>query len=316
MSTSPGLPVLTLTLAVLVLSACSKSEEQTSATPAAATTPATPKSYTVTLTPTIKTGQKFTYLADLAQNTKQDTAVTVPGAPAPQNQNEATKTLVHVEGEGEVLAVNSNGTPQKISLTVKALSASANDKPTSGLPAAGAKLVAERNGKDVTITVDGKAVSDEIKGVLADALPVESDKHSDQEMFGPTKPVAAGSTWSVNVAAMVAGMKDDMDGAELSNPAGTMKLENVKGSGDDQVATVSGNFTATIKPPGIPPGINLDTSTASGTITEIIPATTKGAMTQTYSLSVVVAAHGDMQGVQLKMNMAMEQKKSATVTFH
>ena len=199
---------------------------------------------------------------------------------------------------------------------MKALTATEDGKAVAGLPGAGAKIVGERKGKDTTVTIDDKPASDEITAAIGDALPLDDDLYTDQELSGPTKPVAVGDSWPVNTSALADQFKQEME-TEISDLKGTMKLDSLKGSGDDQVAAVSGSFSGTIKPPGLPPTATLDSATASGTISGHYPATaTKGTLTITDALTRKFDAHGAQQGMQITISMTDEQKRSASAAYH
>jgi hypothetical protein len=302
---------LTVTCALLLLAACSKSNEPAAPTPPKSPAPA---NYSIDLSPAIKVGQKFSYTADLAQTQNFDISIT--GLPAAPGGPQGKKFTAHLEGEAEVLAVNPKGGVQKVAFTVKSLTAMDGDKLVPGLPTAGARIVGERKGKDTTITIDGKPATDEISSAIGDTLPLDDDLHTDQELSGPTKPVSVGDTWPVNASAMVDEFKQQMD-TELSDVKGTMKLDAVKGSGADQVANVSGGFSATAKPSDLPRFVTVDTSTATGTMSGAFPATaTKGTLTEAETLVMKVEAHGEQQGMATKINVTSEQKRSASATYH
>ncbi len=296
-------PVLNLLL-VLLLAACSKSEEPAAPAPK-------PAPVTIDLSPAIKVGQKFSYTADISEEAKQDLTIsTLP----PQNQD--SKSVVHIEGETEVLSVNSKGGVQKVAFTIKNLTATQDGKPLADLPTPGTKIVGEIKGKDTIVTIDGKPAPDEVASAIGGALPLDDPFHTDQELSGPTKPVSVGDTWSINSAATIDLFKEEMD-AELSDIKSTMKLDSLKGNGDGQEASVSGNFSATVKPQGLPQGVTLDTASATGTLSGNFPATTtKGTLTETKALSLRIDALVEQQGMQVKLSVTKDQKWSGSATFH
>jgi len=241
--------------------------------------------YTINLAPANKVGTKFTLAVDASDKQQNSLLLTIPGAPAPQSQNQNEEVVAHLEGTAEVLAIYPNGSIQKIAITVKTLQATLNGQTMPGLPAAGAKIIGERTPTSKSYTVDGQPAPASTAKVLGIVFEFGDEKRTDQDVFGPKNPVTVGASWPVNSESMIAGLKEEM-GAEISGASGTMKLESIAGSGDDQVATVSGNFSLSgVKPP-MPPGMTIDSATMAGNISGSVPATTKGVENQTMSMSV------------------------------
>jgi len=304
-------------LAAVAVLACFKMSNALAADAAAPATTTTAKAatYTVNISPASKVGQKETLVIDLDSKSINEIAITIPGTPAPQNQNQNVEVVAHLEGEGEVLAVFPNGEMQKGSLTVKAFTATQNGQSMPGLPAAGAKIVAEKTGTATTYTVDDKPAGADVAAVLQKVLTMNDGKHTDQEIFGPQNPVAVGATWPVNSAKMMEGLKEDLGAVTGVN--GTMKLDSITGTGANQVATVSGNFTIEGVQPPMPPGVTIDSSAFGGGLSGSVPATTtSGTAKLTMTMNGKIAAHGDMGGASLKVNTTVDEKRTETVTFH
>lgn len=184
------LSTLTSVLALTALVGCSKSNE-----PAA---PATPKTYTIALSPAFKVGQKFSVVTDLSHSEQTKIAITIPGMPTPQDQNQNTEMSAHIEADGEILAVYPNGSPQKIALTLKSITATNDKTALPNLPAAGAKIVVAKTGTDASVTVNDQPADVGIAKVLRDVFDLGDEKHTDQTLFGPKAPVAIGDTWPVD----------------------------------------------------------------------------------------------------------------------
>ena len=317
MSTSLRLPSLAAALALLTLAACSKSSSAAAAADSPAAAPAAAKTYTVNLSPALKVGQKFSVATDLSDSEQNNITITIPGMPTPQNQNQNVEMTAHVEADGEILAVFPNGSPQKFSLTLKTIKATQNKADLPNLPAAGAKIVVEKTSTNTTVTVDDKPADEGLAKILHDVYETGNEKYTDQNMFGPKAAVAIGASWPVDGATMIESFKE-RTGGELGTVNGTMKLDGLTGAGDDQLATVSGNVTlAGIKPP-MPPGVTVTIDSSSGTLqlTGTLPNAAKGTAKQSTSMSVKLEAHGEQQGVQLKISTNSSEKKSSEVTYH
>lgn len=96
-----------------------------------------------------------------------------------------------------------------------------------------------------------------------------------------------------------------------------MKLDGLTGTGDSQVITVSGQVKLDgVKPP-LPPGVTMTIDSSSGAmqIDGTIPAVPKGTDKESTSMTIKLDAHGDQQGVQLKISTSGEQKKTSVVTY-
>lgn len=132
------LPALGVTISSSVAPAAA-----TSAAPApVAPGPVSSERYQVNLSPPFKVGQKFSLAANVTSKMQMHMAITLLGVPT-LGPSKSEASSVQLEAEGEVLAIFPNGSPQKISLTLKSLAATKDAKPVPHLPTAGAVIVAE-----------------------------------------------------------------------------------------------------------------------------------------------------------------------------
>ena len=236
----------------------------------------------------------------------------VPGILQPENR----KMAVHLEAEAEVLGIFSNGSVQKVALTVKAMTGNLDSnmvgRGLSTLPAAGTKIIAERVGPDKKITVDGMPFDPFLDILLGAVVPLGEEKHSDQELFGPSKSIAIGDTWSVNNASLSdAGFLKSS--ANLPNASGTMKLDAITGSGGGQIASVSGDFSLALKKAAdvMTNGIFASASfgTVTGNIAIVIPAiTTQGTYRRTMALTAKMKDSSSA--------FEMDEKTIQEITYH
>jgi len=275
----------------------------------------TPATYTVNLAPANKVGTKFSLVTDITKESQTDIAMTMPGATTPQKQSQNQEVIAHFEGEAEVLAIFPNDSIQKMTVIVKTFIATNDGEPLPGLPAAGVKIAAENTGEKKSYTVDDQPASANVAKLLDDILGLGNDKHTDQDIFGPTSPVAVDATWPVNSTALITELKEDgnmqMDGAK-----GTVKLDAIKGSGADQVASFSSVFTVQGAKPNLPAGVTVDSMVMSGGISGAVPASAKGVERETMEASMQMIAHGSGNGIEIKIDSAGKQKKNIEVTFH
>ena len=98
--------------------------------------------YTINLHPPNKVGQKFSLVADSSSKKHGHLQVVVMGIPT-LGPSFDQDTIVHLEAEGEILAIFPNGSIKKVALTVRSLTATKDGKPAANVPATGAKIVAE-----------------------------------------------------------------------------------------------------------------------------------------------------------------------------
>jgi hypothetical protein len=274
-----------------------------------------PTTYAVNLAPANKVGTKFSLVTDLTTESQSDIAMTMPGATAPQKQEQSQQEIAHFEGEAEVLAIFPNDSIQKVAVTVKNFIAIGDGEPMTGLPAAGAKIVAENADGKKSYTVDDQPASANVAKLLDDIIGLGNEKRTDQDIFGPTSPVAMNATWPVNSTALIAELKEGGD-MQMDGAKGTVKLDAIKGSGADQVASFSSVFVVQGAKPTLPAGMTVDSMTMSGGISGEVPATAAGVERETITRSTEMAVHGSGNGIEIKVDSAGKQKKSVEVTFH
>jgi len=274
-----------------------------------------PVTYTINLAPAMQVGTKFSLITDATDESQTHIAMTMPGTPAPQKQEQDQQIIAHLEGEAEVLGVFPNNSIQKLAVTVKTFIATSESQALPGLPVAGDKIVAEKNGANKVYTVNGQPASANVAKLLDEVIEMGDEKYTDQDVFGPTSPVAVNATWPVNPTALIAGLKTSND-IEVSGAKGTMKLDAVKGHGADQVATVTGLFTVEGAKPPLPPGMTVDSMIMSGGLAGTVPATAKGMEKETMTASMQMAAHGSGSSIEIKIDSTGKQKKTSEKTFH
>jgi hypothetical protein len=270
--------------------------------------------YNINLSPAWKVGQKFLYVSDASS----DSLITVtadPGSAAAANNRSDGQTVhAHLEAQGETLTIFPNGSVHKSAFTLQALTATNDSGPVTGLPAAGAKIVAERDeyGEE-NFTVDGQAASPDVTNLLRMLIVPGDPKQTNQYKLGPSKPVAVGEEWDINSAAFLE-QRDKFPGAQAAT--GKMKLISIAGTGDGQVAEVQGQYAVT----GMTPPSQMFTSGTgdlTGEYSGTIPAVTQGTMKEEFVMSIKVAgqaldpkSQGDVQ-----ISLASESHVAQQTTF-
>jgi len=304
-----GFARLAIASAIFAIAGCSKSGEN-SATP-----PPPPQLYSINLSPAFKIGQKFSLVSDLSEKSQSHTVINLPGIALPQNDDRSEGLAADLEGEAEVLGVFPNGGMQKLSLTVKAIKVSKNGKAIPGLPATGAKIIAERTGDKIAISVNDQAADADVTSALNELIALDDDKFTLQDLCGSKVPVALGATWPVNSADVEDSLKSSL-GGEFTGAKGTMKLESIKGVGADQIATVSGGFAIDSYKPTLPAVMTIDSGVITSSFSCLIPATTgKSALKIMKSMNMKTQAHGSPNGATVKLELTGQQIRNTVMTF-
>ncbi len=301
---------LATTFAALLLAANSPARAQTAP---AASTAAAAKTYHLNLSPTLKVGQKLGLVSSSTMNMDMNITVSAPALPAPQTQQQKQAGVIHLEADCEVLAVTTEGQAKKLAVTIKSLTATQDGKAVPGLPKAGDKIIAEKAGKnDVTLTQDDKPLSAELTQLIGDSLPLEIDGRNDQARLGPKTPVAVGATWDTGPA-LLAELQESMPSA--TGIQGQMKLDSMQGSGDSQVAKISGKLTVVGVTAPLPPPLSAIPAQCSVQISGSYPIGAKGVFDETFSVDTKFSGETDANGAHVKMDATTTQNVAQTITL-
>ncbi|HVU39225.1 MAG TPA: hypothetical protein VHC95_12900 [Opitutales bacterium] len=317
------LAAFALMLASATAWSCSKSStaptEEKPSTPAApaaaAPAPATPavKTYQVNLNPPLKVGQKISLACDTSTTMDMAIEVSAPQMPAPQKQNQNQKSSVHLEADAEVLAVNPNGSPKKLSLTFKNIQATQNDAPVTGLPQAGDTVVAEFTDQNAkTFTKNGQPLAPALPAFVAEVIPVTAQGQSDQDLFGPKEAMPVGGTWAASPAVIAELAKT---GGTATGLDGVMKLDGIQGEGANQVATVSGKLKLTGVSLPLPAGVQATPGDCNIELSGTFPAAAKGALSESTTMTMTMSAEGDINGAHLRMGVNAKRTGTQTITM-
>ncbi len=294
---SPRLPLLAALAAALALSACA------------------PKLYTLNLSRARQTGEKFSLVSSITELSQSHSVISFPGGHSPQSDDRDIAFAAQLEGEGEVLAVFPNGGIQKLSFTLKSITATRGGKPVANLPAPGAHITAFRKDDGVAISVNDQPADPAVTDALNELILLGDEKSTPQEMFGTPTPVKVGATWAPSSPAMEEALKGDL-GGKSNGASGTMQLASVQGSGDSAAATVTGNFTMQEYKPGLPSTMKLDAATITGALSWTVPVTAaKGSVTFSRELRMSITAHGNPNDTSLKLTVSGVQKRSVQMVF-
>lgn len=267
--------------------------------------------YPVNLTPPWKPGQTFILKSSASESnqmtiTQGETVV----------QKQGSQRTASLEADAEALANFPHGGLRKVSLTVRSLRVSANGAPASDFLPAGAKIVAESIGVDQkTYTIDGAPATAQQIPVLKLVTSLDDPEHNDQIMFGAKKPVAVGESWQPDAKAMQSTLGKDF--GVKTTITGAMKLDAIEGSGDKQIATVSGTVTFADFVPPLPPGVTSKSGVLRMKLEGRIPAS-RVATTRVENLStnaVIVGEATNATGATFVMTVNADTKSTISLTF-
>lgn len=148
-----------------------------------------------------------------------------------QKEEERTYGSGSLDAVREVLAVNDKGKPTKLKFTVKSLKYTDDkDLAPKEILAGGKEIVALREGKKKSFTIDGKeadeAMVKAIKSVIS--LGDEDDQADPDAMLNTKEPHAVGDEWDVNLDEMIKSF-GPVSGLQFDRQAssGKVRLERV-----------------------------------------------------------------------------------------
>ena len=169
------------------------------------------------------------------------------------------QTLIHFEADGEVLALLPSGNPQKIDGFYIVKNLRASQEPTwlhrfcCGF--VGSKVVVEfaaKEGKRIVTFDDKPADPDVAFDFLQAVLWITIRKHTDQEIYGSSAPVAVGASWPINAATYL-DYNEEGD-PHFTSAEGSLTLQSVEGDGDNQIGIIAGTYTVKGQNPPSDPG--------------------------------------------------------------
>ncbi|HVU37616.1 MAG TPA: hypothetical protein VHC95_04735 [Opitutales bacterium] len=275
-----------------------------------------PKLYTLNLSPPSQVGWKFALTSSIDEQSHSHTIIQLPGVAGSQSDDRDEQFTGRLEGDGEVIKVYPNGGIQELYVLVKVLEASRGGKVVPNLPGPGAKIVAEREGDKIALSVDGKPADPAATEALNELILLDDEKLTSQQLFGPQAPVSVGSTWPVDPNAVSDVLKSGLGGS-ADGAKGTMQFKSVDGSGAAQTATLTGDFSTLAYKPAMPSGIVVDSGSIQGNLTWMVPTgPDKGTVTISRVLTMSIKAHGSPNGITLQLEISGQQKRFFEMAFH
>jgi hypothetical protein len=251
-------------------------------------------------------------LYDLDVVSTQNTRVSLTaGQDVLKEKNESS--AFKMQADGEALTVLPNGELGKARYTVRSLRIIRNEGAEFDFLPKGTQVIVERSGNDESVTVDGKPATPEQNTILKDLCSTGSEKHNDQTIFGPRKPVAVGESWPVNTSAFL----QLLPSFQASLAQGTVKLVAHEGEGAAAIAVVSGKITIGLKNTPLPPGFTPKLGEAVFELDGRIPATRSGAERRE-GLKGVIRIKGEGKGADGRVTlfqMVSELEKRSVVRY-
>jgi len=298
-----GRIAIAVALVPLALTACSKNGQSTA--PAAV--------YSVNFSPSFKIGQKFSLVSEVSEKNHSRILLNLAGVPTPQNDYRDLEFSGRIAGEGEILGVFPNGGIQKMALLIQTFDAAKDGVGIPKLPVAGTKIIASREGSKIAISVDGQAADATVTAAINEFLPLDDEKYSLQELYGPPKPVSVGADWPINSVGLGNSLVDSGIAAEANGARGNMKFESIK----DGIETLSGIFTIDSFKLPLPTTMTIDSGTITVSLSCQIPiSTVNGKLKVIKSLSTKTQAHGEVSGANMKLEITGQQTRETSISLH
>jgi len=279
---------------------------------AASATLAQAQTYTVNFTTPWKEGQ--TFQSDIKAS--QKTRMVVSQGTQVLQQQVLEDTVASLKADAKALTFFPHGGLRKVSYTVRSLRVSLKNGPETDYLPAGTQIVVETIGFDVkSYFINDKVATEEQKKVLKLVTSSDEADYNDQTIFGPAKPVGLSETWQPALEKMKAALSKEL--GEIPSATGEMKLEAITGTGDKQVAVVSGKIVLSGFAPPLPPGITAKSGTFQMELDGRIPATRTGSKRVENSK---ITAHfvGETKiptGALVSLTMISEITTASTLTF-
>ena len=276
----------------------------------AASTASAADTYAVKLHRAVKVGQEFTVTckADVSQGAK----VTVNGKAAPDRDMKFTAELA---GTTKVEAVNDQGEPTKLTLTIDKLTKDGADV----LPA-GTVVVAEHAGEKPTFTVNGSDVEADQAAVLEAVVDVDRPKPgpTDDQTLGTDKPQSVGATWDGDAAQVAKAMKDQ---AHLPIAADHLtvssKLVEVKAVGGTPSEVVESTISSTgdvFEPGSVSQGLTVTDGSFGGTVTQTTPVDPSlPTESSDQKMKLVITGTATPNGMNVKADITVERHVHRTM---
>lgn len=219
-----------------------------------------------------------------------------------------------MRADAEALEVLANGGLKKTRYVVQSLRMAKDGGAETDYLPKGAVIVAERTGKSEAFTIDGKPASSEQEDVLQLVTSTDSEGENDQSLFGPSKPVAVGESWSINIK----GFLDSLDNIKSNAARGTMKLDAFEGSGETGIAVVSGKITLGLQDAPLPPAFKSRSGNAVFELTGRIPGTRSAGAERQEGLKGVFTFKGETTGADgrvIVMQITSKSEQRSVVRF-
>lgn len=216
-----------------------------------------------------------------------------------------------------VLEIDNKGRPIKSKFKVVKITKSLGEEKISILNPGDEVLVSRDNKFKLKYELAGMSVSKNDQKVLEMIVSVRNTNlPSDDETFGPGKPVQVGEEWLVNKENCIKGLSE----IGVINPRdvivdGKFKLNSVAKVGGDECAFISGFMTLNKAGLPLPPGLIIDKSIIGLKATGVFPiGTTKNRTEETEEFKLDLSAAGAIQRQDQEMPMSIVMKATRKVS--
>jgi hypothetical protein len=267
--------------------------------------------YTVDFTPPWTQGQQYT-----AASTLTESVVTTFFTIDETLKQQTSKRSVRFEADATALAAFRHGGLRKAAYVVRTLRVSVDGAPETDFLPPGTQIVAESTGvADKAITINGRVATSDQKNVLLPVLTTDCEQYNDEHLFGPGRPVYIGERWSLEGTRLKNTLGYGL--GTIKSTSGNMRLDRIEGTGDAQVAVVSGIVTFGGIMPNMPPGIFPESGLFKTSIQSRIPASHSSSKREDImdSNATLRGATVGSAGQRLMATIKIESKTTSVLIF-
>lgn len=224
-------------------------------------------------------------------------------------KSEKKEMLVGFEGVVEVLEVEANGKPVKISATVEKIMKS-DGRDSSEVAPKGAVIVVSLEGRKQIYQINGKPAGADVVKALDLVFSISKTGVTDDDVFGTKEKKKTGESWNINAAVAKKDLEESF-GLRVEDLHGKVTLDEVLKRPEGETLLLSAKMTINAIPP-MPPDFAVDQSTAEAEFGGEFPVNVASHRpAENMSMKMDVVAHGKTRNgekISLKMHMQSEKK--------
>lgn len=211
----------------------------------------------------------------------------------------------------KVLAVNESGRPIALGYVVEKFEC---ETPAGKHAIGNGKVVIGKlEGEEERYEIKDGDLPDEAKQAFELVATLESQKSSDDDVFGTDKPQAVGASWPVAAEKAVKDLAEQGVVIEPSDLVGSVKLVSTKQAGGRECLEISGSMKASKMKFSEVPALNIESSDVSATIWGLFPTDLSMPRSEEkadMSMSLTGKLDAGAQTMTMKIDVRQELKRT------